>query len=139
MKPCIIHPNKTNKLGYVPLTRNRKGTKAHRVAYCEANNLTLADIEGVTIRHSCDVRNCIEPTHLLSGTQTDNMQDMSVRKRSAKLTATAEEILSMAFLASEGATQCDIALYTGYSQSHVSLALRGKLQPRNSEIKELLL
>jgi len=37
--------------------------------------------EGLVVRHSCDVPRCIEPAHLLIGTQLDNMRDKRERGR----------------------------------------------------------
>ena len=33
------------------------------------------------VRHTCDVRLCVRPDHLLLGTQADNMRDMAERDR----------------------------------------------------------
>jgi hypothetical protein len=35
----------------------------------------------LVIRHSCDIRPCVNPNHLLPGTQKQNMQDMIARNR----------------------------------------------------------
>ncbi len=37
--------------------------------------------DNMVVRHKCDVPQCINPEHLEIGTQKDNMQDMSKRKR----------------------------------------------------------
>ncbi len=57
---------------------------AHRIAY-EAwvgplpTDLSGTDYRGVVIRHTCDNRKCINPNHLLPGTNQDNMDDMVSR------------------------------------------------------------
>jgi len=40
--------------------------------------------EGKVIRHTCDNRACINPEHLLLGTQKDNVRDCVIRGRTAK-------------------------------------------------------
>ena len=52
--------------------------KAHRVSYEMANG-PIPD--GLIIRHKCDNPNCVNPKHLESGTQKDNMLDASFRGR----------------------------------------------------------
>lgn len=46
--------------------------KAHRVQAAWAG----IPIEGVVIRHTCNNTGCVNPAHLLPGTQYDNVQDM---------------------------------------------------------------
>lgn len=51
---------------------------AHRVAY----EMAYGPIPtGKHIRHICDVKNCVNPEHLLLGTHTENMNDAIARKR----------------------------------------------------------
>jgi hypothetical protein len=42
--------------------------------------------KGQPVLHHCDVRHCIEPTHLYLGTQLDNMRDMAARGRANRPT-----------------------------------------------------
>lgn len=51
---------------------------AHRLAWRLANGPIPA---GRVVRHRCDNPRCVEPDHLLLGTQADNMQDMVSRRR----------------------------------------------------------
>lgn len=87
---CIDH-NMSRSLrpeGYGLVTDPRKKSRCvslHRLVYCEANGLTLDDIAGKVIRHSCDNPRCINPSHLLIGTRADNNRDRAMRGRSAKV------------------------------------------------------
>lgn len=53
----------------------------HRLSYCEANSLNLDDIAGKVVRHRCDNPACFNPSHLMIGTQADNLRDMRERGR----------------------------------------------------------
>ncbi len=53
----------------------------HRLIYMLFNRLTFEQLDGIVVRHTCDHRWCIEPTHLLGGTYTENMQDALERGR----------------------------------------------------------
>lgn len=64
--------------GYGVLTVNGRPIGAHRYSYSIANGPIADD---VVIRHSCDNPPCVNPAHLLAGTQTDNVHDMLERGR----------------------------------------------------------
>lgn len=49
---------------------------AHRIAYAIAYGYLPP-----LVRHSCDTPACVNPLHLLRGTQADNMRDASQRLR----------------------------------------------------------
>lgn len=56
---------------------------AHRASYSLANDIAKSDMPPV-VRHTCDNRKCINPIHLIGGTQADNMQDASDRGRTMR-------------------------------------------------------
>jgi hypothetical protein len=80
-RPCKLWTGYTNEDGYGCRWYQGGARGAHRVAYAQAHGLTMKDIEGVVIRHKCDTPACIEPTHLIPGTQQDNIRDMIQRGR----------------------------------------------------------
>ena len=53
--------------------------RAHRVSWFIEHNKKPYGI----LRHICDNPSCVNPHHLLDGTQKDNVQDMLRRKRNA--------------------------------------------------------
>lgn len=80
---CINHKGCLNNMGYGQVRRNGKTLLAHRVAYSEHYGISLSDMKGKVVRHTCDNPKCINPDHLLLGTQRENMQDKLLRGRQA--------------------------------------------------------
>lgn len=68
--------------GYGTFRESRKSGhrifRAHRLAY----ELTFGSIpDGLVVRHVCDNPPCVNPLHLLAGTQKENIADMMARGR----------------------------------------------------------
>lgn len=84
MSRCIEHRQKGGTLGHGATHYNGVRVGLHRLAYCFARQIPLEYIEGTTVRHTCDNGRCINPQHLVVGTQADNIQDMVDRNRQAK-------------------------------------------------------
>ena len=61
--------------------RGRQAVPAHRFAYVSANGPIDG---GLVVRHRCDNRRCVNPTHLELGSQADNLADMVKRGRAKK-------------------------------------------------------
>lgn len=67
-----------HKLGYGLFRYRRKTQKAHRVSWM----LHCGEIpDGLKVMHRCDVRQCVNPDHLLLGTQKENVADMTRKGR----------------------------------------------------------
>lgn len=64
--------------GYGSFTYFGCPTPAHVISFCHKNDGSPDD--GV-VRHTCDNRGCVNPRHLIYGTQLDNVQDMIARGR----------------------------------------------------------
>lgn len=81
MRPCVDHGLTGTKGGYatgrvvLPDGTVRK-TTVHREVFYRHNGY-LPPI----VRHTCDNPRCKEPTHLVGGTQKDNVADMYARGR----------------------------------------------------------
>lgn len=80
---CIEHNQKGNKHGYGKGVFEGKCMLLHRITYCFTHRVPPEYIEGSVIRHTCDNPRCINPQHLLLGTQQDNVQDRVYRERCA--------------------------------------------------------
>lgn len=75
---CWEWLGKPGKAGYGEASINGLRFYAHRVAY----SLTHPDWEWDShILHRCDNPSCVNPDHLYSGTDADNVADMVVRGR----------------------------------------------------------
>ena len=66
--------------GRVSIRRNAavRGLGAHRIAF-----LLATDEWPPVVMHWCDNRSCVNPLHLRSGTNDDNMRDMAEKGRAA--------------------------------------------------------
>lgn len=56
----------------------------HRLVYASKQGVTLSDLKGTVVRHTCDNPRCINPKHLIGGSIADNNKDRVERGRSAK-------------------------------------------------------
>ena len=88
MSECILWSGNISKTGYGKMKLDGRPCLAHRVAFCNRAGISLDDIKGMVVRHTCDVRNCVNPDHLLLGTQADNVQDRVDRNRGADVSGT---------------------------------------------------
>jgi hypothetical protein len=77
---CWLWMGTQHSKGYGTVRAGRLPTFAHRVAY----EMTHGPIpKGLLVCHRCDVRWCVNPTHLFVGTHRDNMDDMKRKGRAA--------------------------------------------------------
>lgn len=78
-----------NTRGYGTIMRGRKLIRVHRLSY----ELWCGAIpEGMVMRHKCDNPCCVNPNHLVSGTQAENLQDIRDRGRFARTKLTAGQV-----------------------------------------------
>jgi hypothetical protein len=111
-----------NSEGYGYVKVNKRGWLAHRFAYV----LTYGPIPGgLKVRHKCDNPICVRPSHLLLGTQKDNMQDCHRRGRAyigprgpTKLTPAQRRTIHRR--ANAGENTYDLGREFGISQPRVS-------------------
>ena len=78
---CLISHLRPNAKGYIPCSFGRQEKwRAHRLVYMIFCGPIRDDLH---VCHTCDTRNCIEPTHLFLGTGKENSEDMVSKGRSA--------------------------------------------------------
>lgn len=113
--------------GYGAISQGGKNVRAHRVSY-EAYNGPIP--KGMVVRHTCDNPACINPDHLILGTQRQNVADREARgRRDVKGSQIGTSKLSeqdvMEIRASTDST-ADIAARYGVDKSNIWLIRAGK-------------
>jgi hypothetical protein len=79
---CWLWKAGKTSAGYGAFYVQRRQILAHRLAI-ELHTGTAVP-KGVVVRHKCDNPACVNPSHLVTGSQRDNVHDAITRGRSAK-------------------------------------------------------
>lgn len=127
---CWLWIGNKTRGGYGSFTLNRKRLLAHRFSY----SLACGNIpEGLCVCHTCDVRLCVNPSHLFLGTIADNIHDMVSKGRNARGESVAgsrltPELVSLIrYVYSSGEKTLDeIAKEFGLNSDYVSRIVSGK-------------
>lgn len=87
MSDCILYDGYIRRDGY-----GQRGSQyAHRVAWIAVHGEIP---RGKVVRHTCDIRACVNVEHLQLGTQRDNIRDRQDRGRQARGLANARTKLT---------------------------------------------
>lgn len=123
---CSIWTAYKTSDGYGLISVQGKCRLAHRTMYELHHNIILEPKD--KILHDCDNPSCIEPNHLVKGTQKQNMQSM-VEKRRIPLRFTDDEVKTIRRRAAEGPRGIVVALATefGVSQPYMTKLIRGAI------------
>ena len=78
---CIELLKAVNSSGYSSCYYLGKKMGAHVRAYLQSVNGDLELVKGKVVMHTCDNRLCVNPEHLVLGTQSDNIKDMVSKGR----------------------------------------------------------
>lgn len=92
MTQCTIWEGYFTGNGYGQIKLNGVKWAAHRLAYVNAKG---AIPDGMVVRHTCDNRKCVNPEHLILGTQHDNVMDCVIRGRHSKAKLSANQVLAI--------------------------------------------
>ncbi len=126
---CILWEGKISTYGYGTLCHKAKPFLAHRVSY----ELCVGTIpDELYVLHKCDVRLCVNPTHLFVGTHQDNVADCIAKGRNIrgekqwKSKITEDDVRAIRRRLREGATQSSTSRELGISLAIVSNIAQGK-------------
>lgn len=121
--------------GYGVIRSHGRMRMAHRVIYEWTHGGVL---DAMVIRHKCDNPCCVNPAHLVSGSQSDNMFDMHDRNRHPRCGGapsgerngvarlTEEKVIALRQRRREGATIAELEAEFGVSEGTIRPALTGK-------------
>ncbi|HLM56382.1 MAG TPA: HNH endonuclease [Pyrinomonadaceae bacterium] len=128
---CWLWSGHIGENGYGIISINGRGYKAHRVSFFLEHGRISNDR---LILHRCDVRACVNPSHLFQGTPKDNSQD-AVRKgrntrlygeRNGKAKLSRESVLAIRRMCRRpNVYQKDVARHFGVSEATVSYVVNG--------------
>ena len=131
MSACIEWTGSRDVYGYGRFKKNGKTYKAHRVAYEQANCVSLVPAQHVC--HKCDNPPCLNPEHLFLGDSAANAADRHRKGRDAKglchgMTKLSDEDVQRIrdICRVGGITFKEVAKYFGVSDNHISWILSGK-------------
>jgi hypothetical protein len=115
-----------HRQGYGEIGVGGHSTLAHRVSYALLRGPVP---RWLCVLHSCDNTNCVRPSHLFLGTQTDNIHDMISKgrqnfssfdsERNPKAKLTRQEAKEIRSLCAEGGQTAEISRAFGVSHNTV--------------------
>lgn len=131
---CLVWTGPSDRAGYGRISQGGKKRFVHRVSY----ELEKGPIpKGLLIRHTCDNPPCINPDHLLPGTDADNSHDKVQRGRqfrargekSGTAKITDQDVVHIRRRYKDGATQRELAAEFSMSVANISrIILRQRWQ-----------
>lgn len=122
---CWVWNWSVERKGYATIVVDGKHRKAHRVAY-ELGNGPIP--EGHILRHLCNNPSCINPAHLVAGTQVENSRDMIASGNMWNQKLTLEDVAEIRrWFAAGGVSRAAIARYYGVVNGDVQLIIANKI------------
>ena len=129
---CLIWQGAKGRVtGYGTVSIKNKNVYVHRYVAAYYAGLTLDDLNRHdVVRHTCDNTKCINPEHLIIGTQAENVQDSFAKGRiptrgEARLRAklTEEDVLAIRNDYYNGVLQKDLAEKYGVTSGNISMII----------------
>lgn len=107
--------DKAGTLTYGKMYIDNRVYLAHRLMYAFFYGKNPGKLQ---VCHTCDVPNCVRPSHLFLGTHADNMHDMARKGRMTKRRFTNEEIIA---IRADTRINREIGADYGVRDSHISM------------------
>lgn len=124
---CIDHGKKGQpKLPYALQRYNKKIEYIHRVAYAVKHGLSMDDIKGKHVCHTCDNPRCINSDHLFLSDNVGNMRDKALKKRAPSKLADDQVLAIRRTVLGDGVTQKSLANQYNVDPSHISRLRSGQ-------------
>lgn len=120
---CWLWRGAATTRGYGTFRVGRSMKAVHRLAWEDANGAVPSNLH---VLHACDVRNCVNPSHLFLGTHEDNMADRSAKGRQHRKLTPAQVVEIRARYIRGGATHRSLAEVFGVSHRAIGDAVRGR-------------
>lgn len=127
---CWCWQGQLDKDGYGKISDGERPVGAHRVSF-KMHNPDIS-IDGLMVRHKCNNPPCVNPAHLLPGTNLDNMVDRLVAGHYATNEAHSNTKFSNEVVAAVRAatgTHDEVARRFGMSTSQAGNIRRGQQRP----------
>lgn len=123
-KKCWLWTAYCDKDGYGHIKVGSKMQLAHRVSY----SIKYGPLKNNTeVRHKCDVKNCVRPSHLIAGTHQENMRDLTERHSSFGLVSKNNARKIRDKYQKGGVTQTELGLKFNVSQQTISKVILNQL------------
>jgi len=126
----------SGSLGYGTIQvggRSGKKVLAHRISW-ELHKGQIPEnkdeFHGTVVRHQCNNRLCVNPTHLKLGTQSDNVQDMWINKGGPRGNARLTES-QIASIKADPRSSRRLAPIYGVSDAHIRAIRNGRTWKSN--------
>lgn len=114
---CWIWGGSISAQGYGVASRDSRKITAHRLSFKTFHG-NLPD--ALDVRHKCDVRRCVNPDHLESGTRADNNRDTAQRGRHGNAKLSNDDVVDIRWAHGLGATGSALARAYGVSPTAIS-------------------
>lgn len=131
---CLLFEGRRNRDGYGLIIIDYRQYLVHRVVFEDAFGWLPP-----VVLHKCDHPNCVNPKHLVGGTQADNMADMvkKGRQRAARQNLTPEQVLEVRSTPCKYGSSTELAKKFGVGRTTIDKVRYGETY-KNITVKDVV-